>query len=111
MAIHFVPVEIGVAGIEQPPLRCFDRHAGMTLRVPGEGDHQDFRRQSREIPDCLETEPSLSVARMKVPMADIVPLIGRVATPSDETIPRPGGIDLVLHDVDLASGKSSRPPA
>ena len=85
--VHLAPVEVGVAGVQDPACAGVDRHPRMAPGVPGQLDHQDFGRKSLERPHGLEAEPGLPACGVGPPVANRVELRRAIAAPRDEAPP------------------------
>jgi hypothetical protein len=85
-AVDLAVVEIGVACVKEPAtVILLDGDAGMPPGMAGEWDQQDLGRQTLQLTDGIEPEPSLAPAEwIERPVGGLVPLLRAIAFPRDE---------------------------
>src|SRR3954465_15132672 len=94
-----MPIEIGIACVEQPSVRRINGNAGMSHGMAGQRDHQDLRRQSIEIAHRAEAEPALPGGVVETPVPHLVPLLWAVAAAMDEAVSHLGLLELRTQDM------------
>ena len=107
IGVKLAPVEIGIAGIEDPSRSGVDGNARVAKCVARKRDHQDFRWKAVERVHRVESEPLLASGyTVSLPVTNAVPLGRAVPALRDEaTAHSLGGLALHVHHMHACMGE------
>lgn len=102
--------EVAISCVEKPAAARAHGDAGVTRRVPTQGDEKYVIVRARERPNALEVEPANGAVFERRPDRSMSPLIVHIASVGSRTEASARGFELTRMDVDSCLREVGDPP-